>query len=198
MLFYAVITFIKVFSVRLVIYCLFPLLLCSCVTTTLDPIDDGHYVLSPQTGFILLPVFNDIRIYQLNISGHKNFKLNGKLFNSKKSYTLLELPVGEYRFSSIRIKSYETITDFESGFWDFTVEEGVVNYVGHLIINNHSTNWHRYSLTYELQNNAPIALEYLEAEYPNILKNHLIAFGGVGQDDFFSYAESLSSHKGDK
>ena len=178
--------------------------LCICLfingcTSTVNLISDNPQVKLPDNmGYVLIPVYRNTSIYQLRISGSQSFKFEKEDLKYKKSYLMIQLPEGEYSYSEIRLNKYTVVSDFESGLWDFNVKKGVINYAGHFIVHDQNPLWNAYNLSYEIQNNSSIALEYLEKKYPYLTQAYPIFYSGPGEDDFFSYINSTAFHKGDK
>lgn len=184
----------KGFKMRFIVIFL-SLLLASCASTVDEIIVDNH-VLKSNTGLALIPIFSNLDIYQIRISGEKYFQFDANNIDFDKKYLLVELPAGEYSYSEIRLNKYTIISEFEEGKWSFNVKPGVINYAGHFVIHNSSEMWGVYQLSFMIHNNASMALEYLEDHYPHLLKTYSIVYSGPGEDDFFSFIESLSSLRG--
>lgn len=178
----------------IILLCLF---ITSCASTV-NEVLDGNQVLPPKHGYVLLPVFSNTDIYQIRISGEKYFQLDENNLNSPRKYLLIQLPAGDYSYSEIRLNKYTIMSDFEDGIWDFTIKPGVINYVGHLLVHNNSPFWDAYQLSYVIQNNASIALEYLEKKYPKLIQSYSIVYSGPGEDDFFSFVDSIPVRKGER
>lgn len=176
------------------------LFISSCASTVETIKDDKKAILSENMGYALIPVSRNTNIHQIRIAGTKYFQLDSTDLKYNKNYLLIALPQGQYTYDEIRLNKYTIIDNFsnDEGIWDFTIQAGVINYVGHFNVKNHSKMWGTYSLTYEIQNNASVALEYLEKNYPLITKQYQVVYGGPGDDDFFNYVSAISSTQGEK
>ena len=182
---------------RILLLC-FSIFLTGCASKVNIISSDLQVNLPSKMGYVLLPIYSNTSIFELRVSGSKYFKFDISDLRYKKNYLLIQLPEGKYSYSEIRLKKYTVINDFKSSLWDFTVKRGVINYVGDFNLTNHSKTYNTYNLTYEIHNNSSVALEYLEKEYPQITQSHQVVYGGPGEDDFFSYVDSISINKGDK
>lgn len=179
---------------RIFSYILCCAFLVGCASTVDTITKDEVLPLSENTGYVLLPVYRNTHIYELRLSGAKYLKFDNTDLRRQKTYLFLQLPQGQYSFSDVRLNKYTVVSDFDGEVWDFDVKAGVINYPGHFVINNHSSTWGTYSLTYQMQNNASMALEYLEKNYPKILASSSVIYSGQGEDDFFSYAAQLNAN----
>lgn len=174
--------------------------LVGCASTVQKISNDTQADLTNNMGYALIPIYRNTAIHQIRISGEKYIQFDALDLKNEMTYSMIPLPAGQYRYDEIRLNKYTVIDDFDINVdhLGFEIRAGVVNYVGHLIVNNHSNSSNTYRLSYEIQNNSSIALEHLEKHYPNIIEKYNVIYNGPGTDDFFSFAKSITSIIGEE
>ncbi|MFT5164413.1 MAG: hypothetical protein ACI9FJ_003014 [Alteromonadaceae bacterium] len=175
----------------------FMLLLSGCSTTVTSLKQDKDKVLLQNQGFVLLGIQTNRSLKQVEISGPQNIDLGAKDIKDGTNYLLVDLEAGVYTIERVLLDSYWRTSFDDEEPWTFEVVPGKISYVGHLEIVQRG-NWRRRSST-ELVNRSSEALEFLADNYPNILANRTVSYGGPGQDRFFNYlAETYSTTHGPK
>lgn len=172
------------------IFLSFSLLLCSCANTVTN-LPDAKHQRAQNSGYVLLPVFRNINVHEISITGPTNFQISKSDLIEQERYMLIELPAGNYRYDDIVIYKYFIEHDFDADLWDFNVQPNAINYIGHLKIKN--LGFLRVHL--EIQNNSSVALEYLEENYPQLMSQYPLIYSGMGNDDFLSSLENAAPNQ---
>lgn len=161
------------------------LLLNGCASTVTSIKQDKDITLSPDKGYLLLGIQTNLDLKSIRISGPQDIELSSKDIKEGSNYFLLDLDAGQYTLDQLKLDSYwrRKLTDEEH--WKFDVAPGEISYVGHLEVITWGY-WYPITKT-ELVNRSSEALEFLEKNFPTILTNRAINYGGPGQDGFFQF-----------
>ncbi|MEJ2417318.1 MAG: hypothetical protein P8Y45_10390 [Exilibacterium sp.] len=133
-------------------------------------------------GYLLLAVDTSINLDFIHITGTKSARLTSDDLQKGSRYILIKLPAGNYEFNKIQLSNVYNYS-MKSDIWRFEVKENAVNYIGNLMVRHYDFGSRAY---FELINRSSFALQYLNAEFPNILNGRTVEYGGPGEDDFFS------------
>jgi hypothetical protein len=144
---------------------------------------------TPDTTLLLFAIDSRDRIKTIHISGKNNVVL------SYSPYQFIELEAGSYQITKLTFDyGYIDLKDLDdSEIWQFNVKPGAINYVGHFHLKEHDED--RYS--FSLDNKSTSALKYLEKNYPSILQNKKLVYGGLDRDDFFQFVSELAGKTND-
>lgn len=145
---------------------------------------------SIDQGYLLIGLVNDYSLDALYIWGEKDFKLTRQDLSAGENYILIPVPAGEYRLGQINYNYYFR-TKLDEDAWRFTIKPGSINYIGHLTVNQPFF-WF-FANDIELKNQAVGAQLYLEAYFPNLIKERNIVYAGPGQDQFYEYVAQLET-----
>ena len=160
------------------------LLLTACATKVKSIKSDRDINLKPNDGYLMLTVDTSVDLSRITIDGEKTIILTKSDLTAGSNHILITLPAGQYWFDRIRffIGLGEAYVELERGMWDFQAKPGMISYVGKLKVK--SSRWGK-NTQYILINNSSQALEYLEENFANILKNRSVDYQGPGDDNFF-------------
>ncbi|MDN3651315.1 hypothetical protein QWY77_00760 [Thalassotalea ponticola] len=181
-------------KLRQIIFLASVLLLTSCATKVSSFKEDQDRHLEHKEGYLLFAVDTTYSLNELHLTGTKYIKLTADDLRAGSNYILVSLPEGQYSIDKIKFNRYLQIKDFEDGLWDFTVNEGMITYVGHLQIYTPSF-WSSYS-NVKLLNKSSIALEYMQTNFSNILDQRKITYAGPGEDSFFDVVSNIPTAQG--
>ncbi|MGJ8693730.1 MAG: hypothetical protein ACSHW0_14780 [Thalassotalea sp.] len=137
--------------------------------------------------YLLFAIDSDDLVKEVSISGWRSLSFEPEYNEQKISYVLAEIKPGDYEFSTIETGLLNNHLDDEID-WSFTIEQGKVNYVGHLEINQELLGGAYFSHSkIELVNKSSFAIEYLQAHHPALFTHNPLTYQGPGQDDFIGY-----------
>ncbi|MDJ0763434.1 MAG: hypothetical protein QNJ97_10635 [Myxococcota bacterium] len=165
-------------------------------------------------GFLLFAIDSDEVLYELKIGGKRSRSLSQEQLQ-KRSYYLVILPSGKYRFEEFSIippkdqstkNTSETLTmllglvdsDDNDAKWEFEVEPGKICYAGDLRISGleYVIRFDSHRLATLLINRSSYAYAYMKKHFPSVLDSHAMLFTGVGSDRFFERIEALKQGSG--
>jgi len=165
------------------------LLLPSCATQVTSIKSGENKVLEEGRGFILLGVETNRDLKQIKISGPTDIILSSKDIKEGSNYLIVDLTAGEYIIDQVRLDNYWRVDFDDEEYWNFTITEGKINYVGHLELTRRGK-WSPWTRT-ELVNRSSEALEFLESSYATLLKNNPIIYEGPGEDRFYEFLNEM-------
>jgi hypothetical protein len=141
--------------------------------------------LATNNGYLLLSVDSVINLEQLNVSGTKSFHLGADDLTKGKHYILVDLPAGDYQITSIKFNHWLRL-QLQDGLWNFNVRPGQISYIGELQLKG----W-----ALELENRSSMALQYLEQNHTELLKQFSVRYSGPGDDHYFEFVEASGGAK---
>lgn len=156
-------------------------LLGGCFSTVSSLENPAAVVLEQEEGFLLIEVDTTHNLEAIYITGKKNIKLTSADLRAGSNYILVDLPAGNYDIHQVDLNGF-WYYKMEDELWEFSVEAGVVSYVGNLTFEGHM--WGS-SGHFALINRSSLALEYLEDNYPDLLETRQVEYRGPGDDRFF-------------
>jgi hypothetical protein len=163
------------------------LIACSSMVSSIK--DDQDKVLESNVGYLLLGIETNQDIKSIHITGPTNIIIGHQDLKTGTNFVFTDLPVGKYTIERIKLSRYWSVNFKDEALWEFELSPQSINYVGHLELARAST-W--FPLTYaELVNRSSEALEMMEDEYPNILADRELFYGGPGEDNFFELLKEL-------
>lgn len=171
-----------------IIFALFTLFLVGCVSKVSSIKLDVDSDLGKQSGYLLIGIESNIGLENIFIEGEKSFRLSREDLQKGTNYFLIEMPQGNYNFEKIKTSRWLRY-ELEDEYWEFKVQQGVVSYIGHLKVEGRGF-WSR-QLNLELENRSSEALAFMENDFPTILQNRKIRYGGPGEDKFFEKMEAI-------
>ncbi|ESP90757.1 MULTISPECIES: hypothetical protein [Pseudoalteromonas] len=159
------------------------LFISGCATNVESIKDDKDVLINKNTGYILLGVDSNMTLKSIDIEGPQNIRITRQDLTAGSSYILLALQAGKYKLSRIEFNQYYRAYVDDPEYWTFTINEGEINYGGDIELRTKRfARALRYNM--ELINNSSLALEFVKAQFPNILSNKTIVYGGPGEDDY--------------
>jgi hypothetical protein len=165
---------------------LFLLFLLSACATTVTSIDQTqHKALAQGSGFLLLGIQTNRNLKSLHIDGPKDIILTAKDMKAGTQHLMIDLPVGTYTVSKIKLGNYSRVYMDDEQLWQFEVKANKISYVGHLEVVK-TGYWYAY-VESELVNRSAEALSFLHESYPAILSDHPVTYSGPGNDNFFEF-----------
>lgn len=162
-----------------------------CATTVTSVSKDDAPVLNGDEGYLFIGIDTDTPLEGMRFVGAKFIELTSQDLRRGNNYLLVNLPAGEYKLESIKVRSPYKFKFFEKDKWSFDVKPGVISYVGH--IEFRSALLYGWAANLELVNQASVGLEYLEQNYANLLSAYDIEYQGPGSDLFFMEVMSAST-----
>ena len=168
------------------------LFLSSCAIVPLKTIKEDKNALknSAEQGYLLLAINTDVRISSVELKSDSSFTLNDFVWLNDRNYFFAPLPKEQYTLTKINLfyNGYYEL-DFDDVSFSFNIAPNQINYGGELRIKR----GYGGSASFELINRSSLALEFLEAKYPNILSEKQVIYQGPGNDDFFGLVLNSTS-----
>jgi hypothetical protein len=158
-------------------------LLASCVTNVQSLKNDVNVPLQEGYGYLLLGVTANRTLEFVQLKGEQWLNLTAYDLRPGSHYFLLNVKAGRYSIRRMQLDAFNRI-GLNDESWEFEVYPRQISYVGTLELNTRG-----FWTAVELVNRSSEALEFMETSFPNILSAWKIAFGGVGQDDFYNMLE---------
>lgn len=180
---------IKELSLKALQIALLLLFLTSCATKVSSLKEDKDIQLNAESGYLLLGIETNRSIKSIHINGPQNIIITHEDLKAGTNFVFTNLPVGKYTITKIKLDHYWRVRLDEEELWEFELSPQSVNYVGHLELKQ-AIYWFLGGTT-ELVNRSSEALEFLEKDYPNILANRELFYGGPGEDNFFALLRDL-------
>jgi len=152
----------------------------------------NEQTIQPETnmGVVVFAARTNIALSKITISGTTSATLDTELFSKEHDFVVTTLPAGEYEYSKVYLfynYRYLKLGGSDELDWTFTVKPNAINYVGHLDIFNE---YGRYFV--QNKNESTLAIEFLEKEYPDLLKKYPLVYGKNGiKDEFFEFIGTL-------
>ena len=170
---------------RIIITIIALLSVTSCASKVASLTEDHIKVLDEDVGYLLLGVETNRNLKGLQISGRQLIEFSHKDLTYGSNFILVDLPAGTYSINQIQFNKYWRLQITNKKYWKFTVQPGKINYVGHMEIVRKGY-WNT-STSVELVNRSSEAIDFLEHNFPTILANRQLTYGGPGEDDFFNF-----------
>lgn len=164
------------------------LIISSCATKVHTLKVDKDVNLSSGSGYILFGIDTSQNLKSLLLNGEKKIRLTHENLKKGSNYLLVDIKAGIYYIDKIRMNNNWSTWFKDKKFWNIKIKPQQVNYVGHLEIK--PTGNSAYSNSIELINRSSEALEFMEENYPNILNNRTMVYGGPGEDKFFELVKN--------
>jgi hypothetical protein len=161
-------------------------LLGGCVSAVSSLENPSAVVLEQEEGFLLIEVDTTHNLDAIYISGEKKIKLTSADLRAGSNYILVNLPAGSYDIDRVDLNGF-WYYKLEDELWEFSVEAGVVSYVGNLRFEGGT--W-GFSGHFALINRSSFALEYLDENHPELLETRRMEYRGPGNDRFFDVIAS--------
>jgi len=161
-----------------------------CATQVTSIKQDRDRVLKKDRGYVLLGIETNRDLKSILIDGAENIKLSSADIKEGTNFLLVDLKAGKYTIEKLRLDKYWRVELDDEEYWSFEVEPNQISYVGHLEIVRRGF-WGGSTYT-ELVNRSSEALMFMEDNYPNILANRNMYYGGPGEDGFFQYIASFN------
>jgi hypothetical protein len=148
--------------------------------------------LGENEGYVLLPlVISGMLPESITIEGAGVFGDSYRVRKLKagENFELIILPVGDYKWTKIKVnKSYHF--NLEEHEFSLTVNKGIINYGGHLIIDINSQFG---TAKYNYVNRSSQAIKELESCCKNILSKYSLSFASNSEDPFINFLRSATT-----
>lgn len=166
------------------------LVLASCATNVKTIKKDIDKTLDSDTGYLLIGVETNRDLKSISLFGPKHINLSSNDLRQGSNFILVDLPAGTYVINNISLNNIWKLEMIEEDYWEIELLPGKVNYVGH--INISSTGWWRPRSKIELVNKSSYAVEFMQQNFPTILANKQLYYGGPAKDAFFEFLNKNS------
>lgn len=126
---------------------------------------DDYDKLDPDEGLLLVAVENGIGAESVRVSGEGLFNTDvaGRL-DSGRNVRLMRFPAGKYRWAKVSLGTGAHFNLDRTAAYEFTVEAGVINYPGELVMQ--PVSWR--SATFGRYNKASLAMMLLDKAHPGV------------------------------
>ncbi|MFQ3249424.1 hypothetical protein [Glaciecola sp.] len=165
--------------------CLLAMFLFACKSTVENIKVDNDLITSPDQGYLLIGIQTSHDLKSMLLTGQAGIELTHKDLSADADYILINLPAGDYKIRKIDLSKYFYLSFDEDLIWDFTIQAGKVNYIGHLEM--FTRGYYRPSTYVDLVNKSSQALQFMQESYPTILNKRSLVFGGTGNDEFLTF-----------
>lgn len=118
------------------------------------------------------------------LDGPAKIALTQEDLQPNTQYILTTVPAGIYQLTEIATTRYK-LSEFEKERWSFEIKPGQISYIGDLQFTQQSFFSNRFYMS--MDNRATAALEFLQQNFPNILKNRQLHYSGPGEDKFLDF-----------
>lgn len=162
-------------------------LLSSCVSNVETIKKNQITSLSKGSGYLLLAVDTDMKLDGLYLAGEKNLKFTSSDLKKGTNYLLAEVPAGDYYIKRVDVNFMYYIKTSGLDF-EFSVESGKINYVGHFSQKSGSVFRSSYL---DIHNKSVDAINYLNRDFEDLLKRMPLVYKGPGKDQFLSRMQAL-------
>jgi hypothetical protein len=182
--------------IRLASFVFITIFFCGCGLSkraTLSPSITNELELAPEEGILVMGLNSDSYIKGIHIYGNESFIAyfeKNKRFEYKHHYLVINLAAGEYKFIQVDLNGNYVLRIHEfdhQEIWKVQVKPGKISYIGDFELELHVQD--DISFTSEIINRSSYALEFLEENYPGLMKKYELVYGGLIEDDFFSLAK---------
>lgn len=167
--------------IRLMFFAALAVFLVGCVTRVESIQRDVDSGLESEQGYLLIAVDTNRELNEIHIDGPRNLVLTAADLDQDENYILFKAPAGEYEIKKIDLSKYFGFR-LQRGDWTFSVQPGVISYVGDLKVR---LNRFSFGGSFELVNEASEAQEFLERKFPSLISSREVHYFGPGEDDFF-------------
>ena len=163
----------------------FSLILTACTTQVKNLKTDQDTGLTDGKGYLFMAVDTNTDLEKIDIEGTKYAQITKTDLLAGSNFILFELPAGNYQFYKISKKYAYFNLKNKNDYWSFTITDGVISYIGTLVAKSNFL-----FADFEMLNQSSIALEYLESNFPNLLKERKIIYAGPGEDNFLNFVSN--------
>lgn len=168
------------------------LLLNACVSKINTLTNDVDKIIDEDSGYLLLSVSTNFPLHGINIEGEKKLRLSADNLTPGSKYILVDVPAGTYNIDQIKYNNYLYLA-LDEKLWTFDVKAGEISYVGNLdIYTNLQVAWQKAGQPL-LKNRSSDALQFMELNFPTLLKARKLKYRGPGEDNFFQFVEQLQT-----
>jgi hypothetical protein len=148
--------------------------------------------LGENEGYVLLPLVisgmlpESVTIEEAGVFGD-SYRV--RKLKAGENFELIILPVGDYKWTKIKVnESYHF--NLEEHEFSLTVNKGIINYGGHLIIDINSQFG---TAKYNYVNRSSQAIKELENCCKNILSKYSLSFASNSEDPFIEFLRSATT-----
>ena len=173
-----------------ILLCAFLLLsACRSTVTTMKVDTDKIQTVAFSMGYLLMGVDTNSDLKHIDINGPDPIRLTHADLKKGTSYILIPIAAGEYSLSNVQFNNYYNSRMKNDDVWQFEIKPATVSYVGHLEVKTKGY-FVFYSST-ELVNRSTEALDFMQEDFPLILNNRSMYYGGPGEDTYFQFIDGL-------
>lgn len=171
----------------------FVFLLAACSSTVTSIVEDTDLLTDDNIpkGYLLIGVDTNTNLKEILITGPTTIRLSHANLKKGSNFILHPTIAGTYKIKKVYFNNLYRTRIRNDELLEFTIEEGRVSYVGHLQIDVRG--WFGLYSYIELINQSSKALEFMEAEFPNLSQLRQMYYGGPGEDYFFQYLQNLDN-----
>lgn len=165
-------------------------------TNTVKSIDKGSentINLSKEQGYLLIGVDTEYNLKKISIDGPDYIRLSHHDLRAGSNYILIPLESGEYNIEEITYNSYWKSKPIDESEWVFTIKPQTISYVGHLQVEKEL--FYGRVVDIELVNRSTEAIDFMTLNFPSILHERELFYGGPGEDNYFQYIKEIGAIK---
>lgn len=176
-------------AISILVCALLCLSACRSTVTTMKVDTDQIQTVDANMGYLLMGVDTNSNLKHIDIDGPNPIRLTHADLKKGTSYILIPMAAGKYSLNNIQFNYYFNSRMKDDDIWQFDIKPATVSYVGHLEVNTRGY-FVFYSST-ELVNRSTEALDFMQEDFPSILNNRVMYYGGPGEDAYFQFIAGL-------
>ena len=176
-------------AIYILLCALLALSACRSTVTTMKADTDQIRTVDPSMGYLLMGVETNSDLKHIDINGPTPIRLTHTDLKEGTSYILIPLAAGEYSLSNVQFNSYYNSRMKNRDIWQFEIKQSTVSYVGHLEVKTRG--FFVFYSSIELVNRSTEALDFMHEDFPSILNNRVMYYGGPGEDTYFQFVNGL-------
>lgn len=162
---------------------------CRSTVSTMKEDTDSIKPSNNNMGYLLMGVETNNDLKHIDIDGPSSIRLTHADLKKGTSYILIPLLAGEYQLNNIQFNYYYKSRLKDQDVWQFEIKPETISYVGHLEVS--TKGFYVFYSSVELVNRSTEALDFMLSDFPSILDNRTMFYGGPGEDGYFQFLESL-------
>lgn len=163
---------------------------CTHTVKSLDKGSENIKDLSSDKGYLLIGVETEYSLKNVSIDGPDFIRLSYADLKKGSNFILLPLDSGEYNITEINYNHYWKSKPIDEDKWFFTIKPQTISYVGHLQLEKNP--FYSEMVDIEIVNRSTEALDFMKLNFPSILNEREIFYGGAGEDHYFEYLKEIS------
>ena len=164
-------------------------LLTACAANVTSVDDAQPTETRDDMGYLVLGIDERSRFRSILMHGEDTVRITADSLIEGSNFIVYPLEAGDYNFDSFYLSSsFKVRLDSEN--WQVKIEPNKLTYVGHI---NVSMLGLFSGAAIQLNNRSSEALAFLSSNYPKLLSQFEVAYGGPGDDPYMSYVATLSN-----